>query len=85
MKKIKRIQEIVITPQDVVARLVEYEDESGAIHTFFRPHRKWYEGGLDVDTFIISPTVNEYYLMQAGYTKEEMDLVFEGFNGTDLD
>lgn len=83
--KIAKVRDIVITPENIVARLVKYEDGTGSIQTFFRPHGKWYEGGLDDGSFVIAPSANEEYLRQAGYTEEEMELVFEGFNGPDLD
>lgn len=85
MKKIAKIRDIVITPEDIVARLVKYEDGTGSVQTFFRPDGKWYEGGLDGGTFVISPSPDGEYLKEIGFSDEEIALIFEGFTGPNFD
>ncbi len=85
MKKIAKIRDIIITPEDIVARLVKYEDGTGSVQTFFRPHKKWREGGLDDGTFVISPSPDEDYMKEIGFSDEEVALIFEGFTGPNFD
>lgn len=85
MKEIVKIHDIVVTPEDIVARLVKFDDGTGAVQTFFRPDKQWVDGGLEVDSFVMAPSAAEETLEEIGYTDEEIDLVFEGFEDPDLD
>lgn len=76
--KIVEIEHPKITKDDIVARVVTFEDGTAAIQTFSRPHKKWIEGGLDWYAHAFANGVTEEYLKEAGYTDEEIKLVYEG-------
>jgi hypothetical protein len=83
--KISKIEDIKITPNDVVARMVNYQDGSMGIQTFFRPTKKWFDGGLDFGSYMWAPSATASYLRSVDFTDEEIEKIFDGFTGIPID
>lgn len=76
--KFVHIEHPTITSDNIIARVVEFEDGTGEIQTYFRPSNEWTSHGMDAGTQMISPEVTREFLEQEGFKNEEISVILEG-------